>query len=161
AWDEQAIFTPDMAHILFMSSRNLPGAQNDWAHAASFLGIPAEFDYALILPVFSDNYLQPILAQSTDLYEMTLDWNDDHSRFAPGTIRRLTTTGESGWVIPEFAWAPTSQRLLWTQSKFSDGRRLDQGCVVRQIRAGFIDRLSGVKTIGQIPVDIGNEIRDQ
>src|SRR5262249_843580 len=51
AWDEQAIFTPDMSRIIFMSSRNLPGAQNDWAQVATLLDLPADFDYALILPV--------------------------------------------------------------------------------------------------------------
>src|SRR5262249_47705425 len=59
AWDEQAIFTRDMNHILFMSSRNLPGGHNDWAAIATLLGLPAEYDYELILPVFNDSYLQP------------------------------------------------------------------------------------------------------
>ena len=60
AWDEQAIFTRDMNHILFMSSRNLPGGHNDWAAIATLLGLPAEYDYELILPVFNDSYLQPV-----------------------------------------------------------------------------------------------------
>jgi hypothetical protein len=54
-----------------MSSRRLPGAHNDWAQIATFLGIPASFDYELILFVFSDSFLQPILQQATDLYEIT------------------------------------------------------------------------------------------
>ena len=91
AWDEQAIFTPDMTRIVFMSSRNLPGAQNDWAQVATLLDLPADYDYALILPVFSDNYLQPILQQATDLYELTLRWNQARTRFKPGAVRRLTT----------------------------------------------------------------------
>jgi hypothetical protein len=160
AWDEQAIFTPDMSRIIFMSSRNLPGAQNDWAHVARFLDLPADFDFALILPVFSDNYLQPILQQATDLYEITLDWNPGHTTFQPGQVRRLTQSGIEGWVIPEFAWDPSGQRLLWTQSKFNDGRRVDQGCVMNQLRRSIISQLSGVQTIGQIPFNIGTDIRE-
>ncbi|HLY37859.1 MAG TPA: hypothetical protein VKU61_07475 [Candidatus Binatia bacterium] len=159
AWDEQAVFTPDMNHIVFMSSRNLPGAHNDWATLATLLGLPAEYDYELILFVFSDGFLQPRLQQATDLYELTLRWNRDRTRFKPGPVRRLTTSGESGWVIPEFAWDPRGRTLLWTQNKFPEARRLDQGCVVRQIRAGLVARLSGVDTIAQLPFDIVPQIR--
>ena len=161
AWDEQAIFTPDMSRILFMSSRNLPGAHNDWATVASFLDIPAEYDYEIILPVFSDSYLQPVLQQATDLYEIRLRWNQDRTRFKAGAVRRLTRTGEDGWVIPEFTWDPAGRRLLWTQNKFSSARRLDQGCVKRQIRSAIIGRLRGVDRIEQLPLDIGDQIRDQ
>jgi hypothetical protein len=34
AWDEQAIFTPDMKDVIFMSSRARPGFFNTWAQAA-------------------------------------------------------------------------------------------------------------------------------
>ena len=161
AWDEQAIFTRDMNHILFMSSRNLPGGHNDWAAIATLLGLPAEYDYELILPVFNDSYLQPVLQQATDLYEMTLRWNHDRTRFKPGPIRRLTTSGEDGWVIPEFAWDPRGRRLLWTQNKFNAGRRVDQGCIVRQIRAAIVDRLNGVHSITQVPFTLPTQIRDE
>ena len=161
AWDEQAIFTPDMSHIVFMSSRNLPGAQNDWAQVATLLDLPADYDYALILPVFNDNYLQPILQQATDLYEIALRWNGAHTRFKPGPVRRLTHFGDDGWVIPEFAWDPGGHRLLWTQNRFSPGRRVDQACVMREIRDAFVARLSGVTTIGQIPFDVGDRMRDE
>jgi Tol biopolymer transport system component len=84
AWDEQAVFTPDMDRIVFMSSRNLPGAHNDWATVATLLGLPADYDYELILFVFSDGFLQPRLQQATDLYELTLRWNQERTRFKPG-----------------------------------------------------------------------------
>ena len=161
AWDEQAIFTPDMSRIVFMSSRNLPGAQNDWAQVATLLDLPADYDYALILPVFNDNYLQPILQQATDLYEITLRWNHAHTRFKPGAVRRLTRFGEDGWVIPEFAWEPGGRRLLWTQNRFSPGLRVDQACVMRGIRDAFVESLRGVHAIGQIPFDIGDRMRDE
>src|SRR5262249_448864 len=161
AWDEQAIFTPDMRRILFMSSRDLPGAHNDWAIAASLFDLPADYDYELILPVFSDSFLQPVFEQATDLWELTLRWNRDRTRFKPGPVRRLTESGTDGWVIPEFAWDPTGRRLLWTQNKLSPARRIDQGCVARELRASFIARLSNVTTIGQVPFDLGATIRDQ
>jgi hypothetical protein len=150
-----------MGRILFMSSRTLRGAQNDWATVASLLDLPAEYDYALIFLVFSETFLQPVFQQATDLYEMMLRWNRSRTRFKPGAIRRLTHSGDDGWVIPEFAWDPAGRRLLWTQNHFSAGRRVDEGCIVRQIRAGLIDRLSRVQTLGQIPLDIVPKIRAQ
>jgi hypothetical protein len=161
AWDEQAIFTRDMDRILFMSSRGLPGAHNDWAQVAHLLDLPADYDYALILTVFSDNFLQPVFQQPTDLWEMRLNWNQAHTRFKPGPLRRLTRTGEEGWVIPEFAWDPSGRRLLWTQNKFPDERRVDQACVMREIRERFVRQLQGVDTVAQIPFTLGRDIRDE
>ena len=160
AWDEQAVFTSDMNRIVFMSSRHLPGAHNDWAAATALLGIPADYDYALILPVFLNNFLQPILEQATDLYEITLRWNRARTRFKTGPIRRLTQSGDDGWVIPEFAWDPSGHRLLWTQNKFAEGRRVDQGCLVRQIRDDIIAKVSGVQSILQVPLTLDQEIRE-
>lgn len=161
AWDEQAVFTPDMDHILFMSSRNLPGAHDDWTRAATLLDLPADYDHVLILLVFSDSFLQPVFQQATDLYEMRLRWNRGRTRFKPGPIRRLTTSGNEGWVIPEFAWDPSGRRLLWTQNKFPDGARVDQACIVRHLRDEFVARLSGVHTVVQIPLGVQNDVRDQ
>jgi len=100
AWDEQAIFTPDMERILFMSSRNLPGAHNDWTLVANFLRIPAAYDYQLILLVFTDSFLQPILQQATDLYEISLQWNRGRTLFKPGPVRRLTPPANRGGSFP-------------------------------------------------------------
>lgn len=161
AWDEQATFTPDMERILFMSSRNLPGAFDDWARVAAFLALPADYDYVLILGVFSGSFLQPVFQQATDLYEIRLRWNRSRTRFRRGPVRRLTRSGEDGWVIPEFAWDPSGRRLLWTQNKFPDGVRVDQRCVMRRIRRDFISRLAGVQSIGQIPFGIDAEVRDE
>jgi hypothetical protein len=161
AWDEQAIFTHDMKRVVFMSSRNLPGAHNDWSKVAELLELPADFDHVLILLVFSDSYLQPVFQQPTDLYALDLRWNAGRTRFKPGAVRRLTETGKDGWVIPEFAFDPTGRRLLWTQNRFPDGVRVDQSCVVRQIRDAFIARPSGVHEILQIPLGIQDDIRTQ
>ena len=35
--------------------------------------------------------------EATDLYELDL---------ATGSVRRLTTDGNDGWIIPEFTWDP-------------------------------------------------------
>ena len=101
------------------------------------------------------------LQQATDLYEITLRWNRSHTWFKPDTVRRLTESGEDGWVIPEFAWNPSGRRLLWTQNRYPATARVDQGCVVRKIRADIIRQLTGVHALGQIPFSIVNQIRDQ
>ena len=67
----------------------------------------------------------------------------------------------TGWVIPEFAWDPSGRRLLWTQNKFPDGRRVDQACVMREIRERFVRQLQGVDTVAQIPFTLGRDIRDE
>jgi len=161
AWDEQAIFTPDMNRILFMSSRHLPGAHNDWSQVATLLDLPATFDYAVILTVFSESFLQPVLQQATDLYEMELYWNRHRTMFKPGRVRRLTTSGVDAWVIPEFAWNPSGTRLLWTQNKIRSGHRVDQACVTRRVRADYISRLAGVDRVNEIPFGIANEMHEQ
>ena len=115
AWDEQAIFTPDMTKVIFMSTRDHPGAWNTWAHAFWTAGTPNNLDYLLILPLFELGFLQPVAAESNDLYELDL---------ASGAVRRLTHNGDDGWIIPEFVWDPAGQRLLWTESKYHDGVRM-------------------------------------
>lgn len=162
AWDEQAIFTPDMRRVIFMSSRNLRGGHDNWIRVASFLDLPARFDYLLILSVFSDSFLQPRLNQATDLYEQDLLWKGGRSRVRPiGAPRRLTRAGEAGWIIPEFAWDPGGRRLLWTENRFPPGGRIDQSCVMRKLRQKFIRRLSEADGITEIPIDIDREIREE
>jgi hypothetical protein len=143
-----------------MSTRNLPGAQNDWAVVATLLDLPADYDYALILPEFVNSFLQPVFEQATDLYELTLEWDENHETFAPGAVRRLTHTGDDGWVIPEFALDPSGRRLLWTQNKFGNAVRVDRACVMRQLRDAFVGRLRGIETIAQLPFGIVPEMRD-
>lgn len=159
AWDEQAIFTKDMKKVLFMSSRNQPGAHNNWITLANLLGLPADFDHILVLNVFGESFLQPVFQTPTDLYELELQWNRGRTRFKPGAVRRLTTTGDQGWVIPEFAFDPSGKRLLWTQNKYPADVRVDMPCILRQIRADFVNRLSGVRDLSQIPFAIHRDMR--
>jgi Tol biopolymer transport system component len=114
AWDEQAIFTPDMTKVIFMSTRDHPSAWNTWASAFWTAGTPADFDNLLILPLFELGFLQPVAEASNDLYELDL---------ASGAVRRLTYEGDDGWIIPEFVWDPAGERLLWTETKYNDGVR--------------------------------------
>jgi hypothetical protein len=62
-------------------------------------------------------------------------------------------------VIPEFAWDPRGERLLWSEAKINDGRRVDQGCVLRKLRADYMSRLRGVSTVDKVPGGIVNEMR--
>jgi Tol biopolymer transport system component len=114
AWDEQALFTPDGKDVIFMSSRDHPGFFNTWATLGQMLGLPSDYDYLLILPIFEVGFLQPVGQEATDLYELDL---------ATGSVRRLTTDGDDGWITPEFTWDPTNQFLMWTENRFPDGLR--------------------------------------
>jgi Tol biopolymer transport system component len=115
AWNEQAIFTPDGKDIIFMSSRDSPGFFNTFAELAKDAGLTTDEDYLLTLPVFEAAFLQPIAEETTDLY--LLD---------PGTgsVRRLTTDGGDGWIVPEFSWDPSNRHLWFTENRLPPGARV-------------------------------------
>jgi hypothetical protein len=115
SWDEQAIFTPDGMDVIFMSSRAQPGIFNTWASTVRTAGVPNDYDYLLILPLFEAGFLQPAGQESTDLYEIPFAHPDE--------IRRLTYDGNEGWITPEFTWDPTNSFLMWTENRFPDGYR--------------------------------------
>jgi WD40-like Beta Propeller Repeat len=115
SWDEQAIFTPNGKDVIFMSSRAQPGIFDTWASTVRTLGVPNDYDYLLILPLFEAGFLQPVGQESTDLYEIALK--------DPSGVRRLTRDGDEGWITPEFTWDPTSSFLMWTENRFPDGYR--------------------------------------
>ncbi len=131
SWDEQAIFTPDGKDVIFMSSRNHPGLFNSWVNAARLLGLPNQYDYLLILPLFEAGFLQPAGQEATDLYELPVAH--------PDRVRRLTYDGDTGWITPEFTWDPTNSYLMWTENRFPDGYRyqfpLTPGGLAQQLRA--------------------------
>ena len=122
AWDEQAIFTPDMKRIIFMSTRDNPGAFNDYAMVAQLLGLPADYDYApdpaglrARLPAAGLRAGQRPLRLPASRYT-------DGEVSGAGAVRRLTTSGEQGWVKPEFAFDDAGKRLLWTAGADPRGR---------------------------------------
>jgi Tol biopolymer transport system component len=112
AWDEQAIFTPDGKDVIFMSSRDHPGFFNTYSQAAQDAGLTSGFDNFLVLPIFEAGFEQPVAQEATDLYELDL---------ATGSLRRLTTDGDAGWITPEVAWDPTNKFLMWTEARITPG----------------------------------------
>jgi hypothetical protein len=115
AWDEQAIFTPDMKDVIFMSTRDRPGFYNTFSTLAQDLGLPTDFDNYLVLPIFEAGFLQPFAQETTDLYDLNL---------ATGSVRRLTNDGDDGWIIPEFTWDSTNSYLFWTELRIPNGLRV-------------------------------------
>jgi Tol biopolymer transport system component len=115
AWNEQALFTPDMKSVIFMSSRDRPGFFNTFSSTARTLGLTTSADYLLVLPIFEAAYFQPVFQETTDLYQLDL---------ASGNVRRLTHDGDDGWIVPEFSWDPKNKYLLWTESRFPQGMRV-------------------------------------
>ena len=111
-WDEQALFTPDMKDVIFMSSRDHPGFYNTFEQAALDANLPTSLDNFAILPIFELGFLQPLAGESTDLYDLNL---------ATNSVRRLTTDGDDGWITPEFTWDPANKRLVWTENRITPG----------------------------------------
>jgi Tol biopolymer transport system component len=115
SWNEQAIFTPDGKDIIFMSSRDSPGFFNTWAELTRDAGLTADEDYLLILPVFELAFLQPVAEETTDLYLL-----DPVTR----SVRRLTSDGPDGWIVPEFTWNPSNTQLWFTENRLPPGARV-------------------------------------
>jgi Tol biopolymer transport system component len=115
AWDEQALFTPDVKNVIFMPTRDHPGFFNTVTGLTNAAGLTTDEDYLLVLPLFEAGFLQPVAQEATDLYELNL---------ATGSVRRLTRNGDDGWIIPEFTWDPTNRFLMWTEARFPDGLRV-------------------------------------
>lgn len=156
AWDEQAVFTPDMRRIIFMSTRDHPGAFNDFEQQAQTLGLPPGFDYALILPIFEFGFLQPVFEQSNDLYQ--LRWNRHRARpMRRRPVKRLTRDGNKRWVTPEFAWSPNGKRLLWTELRFRKGVGLPQDFTLLHQVKNLIHLLLNPPTGGTNNGGVGTE----
>ena len=115
SWNEQALFTPDGRDVIFMSSRDHPGFCNTFISASRVLGVPADVDYLLTLPIFEACYEQPAAPEATDLYLLDLSTRN---------VRRLTTDGNAGWIIPEFAWDPHHRFLIYTEARLYPGARV-------------------------------------
>ncbi len=99
-WDEQAVFTPDMKSVIWMSSRAAPSWYQTVVSEAQAAGYdpPSENDVAgpfFILTVLDSRF-------RTDLYQLDL---------ATRAVRRLTHLDQ---VVPEFYFDPSGTKLLWT-----------------------------------------------
>ncbi len=163
-WEEQAVFTPDMERIIFMSTYKNPGAFNDYEQLAGALGLPTDADYALILPVFYFGFLQPVFEQANDLYQAKVRYGGSGQvRGTTEGFKRLTTSGRRGWVKPEFAFGhgvknrnddTQPRRLLFTQVRITDGLRLDQRSDLRDEIQGAVAFLQDPNTSSQFQVGV-------
>lgn len=123
AWDEQAVFTPDMQDVIWMSSRGTPSWYQNVVTAAQTTGYDPPFENEVFGPFFVLTVLDPKFR--TDLYELDLRTH---------AVRRLTDLDQ---VIPEFYFDPTGATLLWTTGNHSRtyvGRFADPGTPVRPAR---------------------------
>lgn len=100
-WDEQAIFTPDMRNVIFMSSRATPTWYQAVVTAAQTTGFLPSMQNEVFGPLFFDVISDPRFR--TDLYELDLSTH---------AVRRLTDLDS---VVPEFFFDRTGTRVLWTE----------------------------------------------
>ena len=100
AWDEQAVFTPDMRDVIWMSSRGSPTWYQTVITAARQIGFDPPQQNETFGPMFILTISDP--GFHTDLYELDLSTR---------AIRRLTDANQ---IVPEFYFDPTGQRLLWS-----------------------------------------------
>jgi hypothetical protein len=99
-WDEQAVFTPDMKDVIWMSSRATPTWYQTVVTAAQGIGYDPPAENEVVGPFFVLTVLDPKFR--TDLYELDLGTH---------AIHRLTDLDQ---VVPEFYFDPAGTRLIWT-----------------------------------------------
>jgi Tol biopolymer transport system component len=101
-YQEQAIFTPDMRGVIFMSNRNSPNGSwyNQVIAAAQAVGFDAPFPGSVGAPQFLADFSDPDF--TSDLYLLDLRTR---------ALRQLTSFR---YVIPEFDWNRDQTKLLWT-----------------------------------------------
>jgi hypothetical protein len=102
-WDEQAVFTPDMKDVIWMSSRGSPSWYQTVITAAQQTGFDAPMQNETFGPMFFLTIADP--AFHTDLYELDL---------ATHATRRLTDLHA---IVPEFYFDPSGRRLLWSEGR--------------------------------------------
>jgi len=99
-WDEQAVFTPDMKDVVWMSSRGTRTWYETTVAAARRAGYDPPFENEVAGPFFVLTILDPKFR--TDLYELDLTTH---------AVRRLTDLDQ---VVPEFYFDPGGSQLMWT-----------------------------------------------
>jgi WD40-like Beta Propeller Repeat len=100
-WDEQAVFTPDMKDVIWMSSRGSPTWYQTVVTAAQQTGFDPPMQNETFGPMFFQAISDP--GFHTDLYELDL---------ATGATRRLTHLNQ---IVPEFYFDPSGRQLLWSE----------------------------------------------
>lgn len=100
-WDEQAVFTPDMKDVIFMSSRAAPTWYQTVVTAAQQTGFLPPMQNEVVGTMFFEAISDP--GFHTDLYDLDLS---THS------IRRLTFLDS---VVPEFYFGRSGKQILWSE----------------------------------------------
>jgi hypothetical protein len=101
-YQEQAIFTPDMREVIFMSNRNAPAGSwyNQVVAAAQAVGFDAPLPGSVGGPQFLADFSDPDF--TSDLFMVDVRTH---------ALRQLTDFHN---VIPEFDWNRDHTKLLWT-----------------------------------------------
>jgi hypothetical protein len=109
AYEEQAVFTPDMREVIVMTSRAVPGT---WYQtiitAAQWLKFDAPDPGSAGTPMFLADFSDPKF--TADLWMVDL---------ATGATRQLTNFRK---VIPEFGWNSNYTRMLWSGNARPDSQ---------------------------------------
>jgi Tol biopolymer transport system component len=102
AYEEQAVFTPDMRDVIFMSNRNSPDGSwyDEVIAAAQRTRFDAPDPGATGTPQFLADFSDPNFR--SDLFMVDV---------RNGDLRQLTDFGN---VIPEFNWSDDYSRLIWS-----------------------------------------------
>ena len=110
AYEEQAVFTPDMRDVIVMTSRATPGTwYQTTITAALWTGFDAPDPGSAGGPMFIADFTDPQF--TADLWMVDL---------ATGEVRQLTNFHR---IIPEFGWNLGYTKLLWSGNARPDSHR--------------------------------------
>jgi hypothetical protein len=102
AYEEQAVFTPDMREVIVMTNRARPATWYETViSAAQWLNFDATYPGSAGAPMFLADFTDPLF--TSDLYMVDV---------ATGAVRQLTSFQH---VIPEFGWNSDYTRLIWSE----------------------------------------------
>jgi WD40-like Beta Propeller Repeat len=110
-YEEQAVFTPDMRDVVFMTNRN--ASDGSWYDAVIAVAQRTKFDAPLAgssgAPQFLADFTDPNFR--SDLYMVDVRTH---------AVRELTDFSDE--IVPEFDWGPGHHQLLWSAEIAGTGR---------------------------------------
>lgn len=102
AYEEQAVFTPNMRDVIVMTNRARPATWYETViSAAAYTGFDAPDPGSAGTPMFLADFSDPLF--TSDLYMVDV---------STGAVRQLTNFGH---VIPEFGWNFDYTKLIWSE----------------------------------------------